>query len=419
MSVADLLDGLDRATVLAAMTPQLPVALVRELLDCARAREVQIDLLVADLTGRWDFLDAAAELDLGQGRLTMTVLAGAVPRRLAGRVEHLPVSLWEADRLLSSGALSIDILLARVQRDQSGAGSYGAMLGYTPSALARARRVGFEVVPGSSAPAGTELDLQAADLLVEAAPVVRPVPAATTATLTQLRIAELTAALVPDAATVQLGVGVIPAEVAARLTQRSDLGLHSGVLPGPVQRLLAGGAVSGTAKGTDPGRHVATGLLGGDPDGWGSQVLLRPLSYTHDPRVLLSQHRLWALNSAYQLDLAGQVNAEYVAGARLSSGGGQADFARAAHAGTGATVISLPSRAGDGSPRIVVRLDCPVTTPGSDVDYVVTEYGVARLTGCTASQRASALIAIAHPQDRAGLLRGLACSPSAVVGRTG
>ena len=410
--VDSLLHGLDRATVLAAMTPQLPTALVRRLLDRARARDVQVDLLVADLTGRWEFLDDAAEQDLRAGRLTVTVLAGGVPRRLAPYVEHLPVSLWEADRLLAVGALDIDVLLARAERCADGSGSYGFMVGYTPSALTHAGRVAFEVAIGQVRHDGTDLDLHRADLLVDAPPDELPAAAPAPPTLAQLRIAELTAALVPDGATVQLGVGVVPAELAARLTDRRDLGLHSGVLPGAVQQLLASGAVTGRRKSVDPGRHVTSGLLGGDPYAWGDRVLLQPLSHTHDPQVLLGQDRLWALNSAYQVDLAGQVNAEYAGGARLSSGGGQADFARAAHAGNGASVISLPARAGDAMPRIVPRLDCPVTTPGSDVDLVVTEYGVAHLTGRTASQRAAALVAVAHPYDRPGLLRALADRPT-------
>lgn len=403
-----LLDGIDRATVLAAMTPQLPVSLVRRLLDRARARDVDVNLLVADLTGRWEFLDVAAQQDLRAGRLTVTVLAGAVPRRLAPYVEHLPVSLWEVDRLLSSGSLGVDVLLARVVRCPDGTGSYGDMIGYTAAALERAARVAFEVVAARSPHAGTELDLRRADLLVEDEVIEAAASTSAAPTSAQLRIAQLTAALVPDGATLQLGVGAIPAEVAARLGDRRDLGLHSGVLPGPVQQLLASGAVTGRRKSVDVGRHVATGLLGGNPRGWGQQVLLRPLSRTHDPRVLLDHHRLWALNSGYQVDLAGQVNAEYVAGARLSSGGGQADFARAAHAGSGASVISLPARAADGTPRIVARLDCPATTPGGDVDHVITEHGIADLGGRTASQRAVALVAVAHPDDRPALLRAAA-----------
>lgn len=414
--VDGLLDGLSRVTVLAAMSPQLPTRLVRRVLRQARRRDVEVTLLVADLTGRWDFLDDTAETDLRTGRLTVTVLAGAVPRHLAAAVEHLPVSLWEADRLIASGALDIDLLLARVGRCPDRAGSYGDLVGFTPAALGQARRVAFEVHPAQRRHPGTELDLRRADLLVETDPAgpcrsAGDPTAGAVPSAAQRRIAELTADLVPDGATVQLGVGVVPGEVAARLTGRRHLGLHSGILPGSVQQLLAAGAVTGARKSRDRNRHVATGLLGGNPQAWTADVLLQPISDTHNPKVLLNQHNLWALNSAYQVDLSAQVNAEYTSGLRRASGGGQADFARAAHAGTGASIISLPARTAHGTPRIVPQLGCPVTTPGADVDAVVTEYGVAHLTGRTASQRARALIAVAHPDDRPGLLASLSRRP--------
>ena len=110
------------------------------------------------------------------------------------------------------------------------------------------------------------------------------------------------------------------------------------------------------------------------------------------------------MNSCFEVDLAGQVNAEYAGAARVASGAGQVDFARAAHASRdGASVIALTARTTSGAARIVPELAHPVTTPGHDVDYVVTEYGVARLRGLTAAERRRALIAIAHPDDRAAL----------------
>lgn len=400
--VTGLLDGLTTATILAAMSPQLPSALVRQLLDEGRADNIEVHLIVADLSGTWDFLDGAAQTDLAAGRLKVTVVAGTVPRRLADLVGHLPVPLWETDRLIASGALGIDVFLARVTPH-----SFGAMVGYSPSALSVAPRVAFEVVPTSRAPfPGTELDLSVADLLLDGEPDARAANRSVAPSHEQRRIAELTAALVPDGATLQLGIGAVPDLIAAHLVDRVDLGLHSGLLPGGTQALLASGAATGRRKSREPGRHVATGVIGGDPDGWGKDILLRQLSETHDPQLLLGHENLWALNSAYQVDLFGQVNAEYLGGQRQASGGGQADFARAAHAGSGASVITVPSRTSDGRPRIVTALDCPVTTPASDIDYVVTEHGVAHLTGRTGAERTAALVAVAHPDDRANLLHG-------------
>jgi acyl-CoA hydrolase len=170
--------------------------------------------------------------------------------------------------------------------------------------------------------------------------------------------------------------------------------------------LAAAGVLAGAGKEVDPGRIVATGILGGSRRRWGSEVLLRPISHTHDPQNLLALRCLWAINSAFEVDLAGQVNAEFVGGLRIACGGGQVDFVRAAHASReGSAVIVLPSRSRTGRSRIVAALDAgrAATTSGGDVDYVVTEYGTARLRGRTAEERRAELIAIAHPEDRAVL----------------
>ena len=107
---------------------------------------------------------------------------------------------------------------------------------------------------------------------------------------------------------------------------------------------------------------------------------LKPISMTHSPTLLLEHERFWAVNSAFEIDLAGCVNSEYAGAARVASAGGQTDFFRAAHASAGgAAVLALPARAGDGRPRIVGRLPAgrPPTSTGADLDYVVTEHGIA------------------------------------------
>jgi 4-hydroxybutyrate CoA-transferase len=198
--------------------------------------------------------------------------------------------------------------------------------------------------------------------------------------------------------------------VIGALAGKRDLGLHSGMLPARIRGCLDGAAFTGAAKTYEPGLHVATGVL--DPTAepslaWGGNVRLAPISVTHSPRTLAALEHLWSINSAFELDLAGQVNAEFAAGARVASGGGQSDFMRAAHLSPGgAAVLALPSRSRDGSPRIVPRLATPhLTATAADLDYVVTEQGVAKLRGASACERAEALIAVAHPGDRAELTR--------------
>jgi acyl-CoA hydrolase len=411
-AVRRLLDGLDAPVVLVAMSPQLPVELVRALVDEARDTDRPLTLLVADLTARFDFVDHADVVERRGAGLRLVALAGAVPRHLTPFVDHLPTALWDTDRLIRTGGLAIDVVVARVSPGaEAGHAHHGDMVGFTDSALRAGARAGFEVVPGPTGHDGAGgVRLDRADVLVAGDPALRAPARPSPLTDEQLSIGRHIVDLLPDGATLQLGLGAVPDAVLRELQRREspgDLGVHSGILPGSMQTLVTAGRLAGPHKERDPGRVVATGVLGGDPSGWDGTVLLRPVSYTHDPMLLRALSTLWAVNSAFEIDLSGQVNAEYVGGRRLSSAGGQTDFVRAAHeSARGAAVLALPSRSRDGHSRIVPQLppDHLVTTSGGDLDYVVTEHGVAELTGRSAEHRATALVAVAHPDDRAGLL---------------
>jgi acyl-CoA hydrolase len=189
--------------------------------------------------------------------------------------------------------------------------------------------------------------------------------------------------------------------------------MHSGIFVPSLCPLIANGTITGNAKSCDAGLHVATGIL--DPGGarmpdWGRATELRPVRMTHAPATLLNQERLWAINSAFEVDLAGQVNAEFAEGLRIASGGGLADFACAAHASEGgASVVAVPSQTRDGKSRIVAGFGraTPATLPGAAVDYVVTEHGIAALRGKSVKEREQALIEVAHPAHRPALHRQL------------
>jgi 4-hydroxybutyrate CoA-transferase len=409
-AAAALLNSRRSVTVLSAMSPCQPDELIGALLTEGRRLGVAMRLLIADLTGRWAFLSDEDEADLRSGRLRLVSLAGVVPKRLSSHIDFYPHSLYDVDRYLADGTLAADLFVARVNQLNPGVGfTLGDMVGYTPTALKRIERVGFEVRPGlGSVSRLTAVDRDRPTVVCTAAIPERVEPKKPAPTAEHNRIGKLVAGLLPDDATVQLGIGTAAQAVLPHLTGKKGLGLHSGILPASVQALITAGVFTGAAKTDRPRLHTATGVLSSSGQTWDDSIRLEQISVTHSPEVLRRQHRLWAINSAFEVDLLGQVNAEYASGVRVASGGGQTDFFRAAHlSDSGAAVLVLPARTTSGRPRIVPALQPPhyVTSTAGDLDYVVTEFGVAQLTGATASERANRLIAISHPDDRATLTR--------------
>jgi 4-hydroxybutyrate CoA-transferase len=410
-AAAEILDGKDHLNLVTAMSPQQPTRLISTLLCEARRREIRISLYVSDLTARFAFLDDNPEDDLQSGRLRITMLAGGAPRALAHLVDSLPVSLWETDRLLSSGAIPCDVYAVRVARGVGGF-ELGNAVGFTPTLAAMPEvRFAAEVAPmgeyvGGLCPTPPEWWADAVIVSDDSA-ALSPVVAAAAAEPVRDRIAELVAGLIPDDATLEVGLGGVADALIGALAARPSIGIHSGILPRALREYLVEGSYSALSKTVDPGLNVATGLAANaGAAAWPETIRLHPVSVTHDPFRLAQQHRLWGVNSGFSVDLSGQVNAEWVGGVKVAVGGGQHDFTRAAHQSVGgASVIALPSRSGRGLGRIVGSLAevTPVTTSASDVDFVVTEWGIAQLSGQGLAERARALIAIAHPEDRDGL----------------
>lgn len=331
----------------------------------------------------------------------------------AGVLEVLPVHGGQVHRMIAAGHIRCDVaLLLLPPPDAAGTHSLGPCVDYMDAAVARARTVIAEIspeVPDTAGHARLPAARLAATLHSARAPHLLPraEPSAT-----ERAIGARIAALIPDGATIQTGLGALPEAVLAALTHHRDLGLHSGILGDGAMALMQRGAITNARKPSDPGISVTTTLVGSAElhrfAHRNAAVALKPSSYTHSEVVLAGLPGLFAINAAAEVDLTGQVNAERIGASVIGGVGGQADFARAAaRSPHGASIIALPATASDGSSRIVARLSGPVTTPRADVDVVVTEHGVADLRGAGERERARRLIAIAAPRARDALERHL------------
>lgn len=220
-------------------------------------------------------------------------------------------------------------------------------------------------------------------------------------------IALKVATLIPNGSTLQIGIGNLPEAVLSALKHHQNLGIHSGIISDGVARLMQSGVINNLHKKIDTG-YTVTGLINGSPDlhqfvDQNPTIQLRSTSYTHQAQVLSQIDNLVAVNSAIEIDLTGQVNAEIAAGTYVGAVGGAIDFIRAANQSKlGCSIIALPS-SGKNFSRIVSKLNGPVSTPRSDAGIFVTEYGVADLRGLTIPERARKMIEIAHPDFRAQL----------------
>ncbi len=226
------------------------------------------------------------------------------------------------------------------------------------------------------------------------------------------RIADLIAERVPNAATLQVGIGAIPNAVLARLAGHRDLGLHTELLSDGAMTLIERGAVTGTRKRHRRNKHVATFCLGTQAlYDWldrNEAVEMLPVDWVNDPRMIAREPNFVSINATTEIDLYGQCASETIAGRYWSSSGGQADFARGAmYSEGGKAFIVLRSRTREGHGKIRAQLTpgSVVTTVKNTVDHVVTEHGIVELRGRSVAERARLLISIAHPGDRDALER--------------
>ena len=338
-----------------------------------------------------------------------SLFIGANVRRAIqeGRGDYTPIFLGEIEGLFTSGALPIDVaLLQCTPPDSHGYMSLGVAVDCSLTAAEQARCVIVELNDRMPRTLGdTFLHVSRVDAFVETS---HPLAAYPQHEVTECHraIARRVAALIPDGATIQTGIGGIPEATLALLKDHKDLGIHSEMVPDGAIDLITRGVVNGARKTLHPGKVVSGFVLGGDRlfqfiDSNPAFEFHRT-AYCNNPAVVARNHRMVAINSAIEVDLTGQVCSDSMGRLPYSGIGGQVDFLRgAAMSPGGVPVIALPSTAKHGAvSRITATLQegAGVVTSRGDVHYVVTEHGVAYLHGKTLCQRAEALIAIAHPK---------------------
>jgi len=331
-----------------------------------------------------------------------------------GRADYTPIFLSEIPRLFERGRVPIDVALIEVSPpDAHGYCSYGVSTDVVKPATEAAHVVIAEVNAQMPRALGDSfLNVEDIDYLV---PVDYPILEAKVGVADEIArtLGKHIASLVEDGSTLQMGIGTIPDSVLYYLKEKKDLGIHTEMFSDGMMQLVDLGVITNMQKTLHKGKVVAAFCMGSkrlyefvdnNP-----MIEFHPVSHTNDPFVISQNDRMVSINSALEVDLTGQVCADSLGEYFYSGIGGQVDFVRgAARSKGGKPIIALPSTAQDGKvSRITAQLKpgAGVVTSRGDVHYVVTEWGIAYLHGRTIQDRALALISIAHPDFRPGLIR--------------
>ena len=330
----------------------------------------------------------------------------------AGWVDFTPNYFSEIPVQIERGQIPAEVVFSMASpMDAHGYFSLSLGADYTMAALTQARAVVLEVNPNVPFAYGNCLvHVSQVTALVESSDPVLEVGLPTIGPV-QAAIGKQVAELVEDGSTLQIGYGGIPDAVVMQLTDKHDLGIHTEMIGDGIMTLVESGAVTNRRKNYLPGKMIATFALGSaklyrfmdrNP-----MLEMHPVNFTNDPMLAGQNDKLVAINATLQIDLLGQCGSESLGHSPFSGTGGQSDFVRAANRSRGGKAfIVLPSTAKDDTISRIAPVLSPgthVSTSKNDINYVVTEYGVAQLRGKSAGQRARELIGIAHPNFRAEL----------------
>ena len=327
------------------------------------------------------------------------------------RGDYIPYVFSEIPFLFSS-TLPVDIAMVTVSPpDNNGFCSLGVSVDYTKRAAESAKTVIAEVNKTMPRTHGDSfIHVSDIDYFVE---VDEPIAELKSVELTEVEknIGKHVAELIDDGCCLQLGIGGIPDAVLFYLTDFKDLGIHSEMISDGVKNLVEKGVITGRRKTLHKGKIIVNFLMGTRGFyNWADDnpnIEMRTVDYTNNPYIIAQNKKMIAINSALEVDLLGQVCADTLGAKQFSGVGGQLDFVRGARLSEGGkAIIALPSSA-KGTSRIVptLKTGAAVTTSRNDVDYVVTDFGIASLKGKTVRERMRSLINIAAPDTREELTR--------------
>lgn len=334
--------------------------------------------------------------------------AGARKAVNAGYAEIIPNYYRDTMKLIRENYSYDAYCVAVSPMDSHGYFSLATTSSYSEAMISRAKRIFVEVNDRQPrAVCNTQLHVSEVDAIVEYShplPVLPPVKLDETS----IAIGNLIAEQIPDGACIQLGIGAIPDATGMALKTKHDLGIHTEMFTDSMVELIECGAVNNRRKQIHPGKTVTTFAFGSqriyDYIDDNPVIMILPVDYVNDPAVICRNDNMISINAAVEVDLWGQVCAESIGTRHLSGTGGQVDYVRGAcQSRGGKSFIAFESTAKGGTIskiRSTLSEGAVVTTSKNDVDYIVTEYGIAHLRGQSLASRAKQLIAIAHPDFR-------------------
>lgn len=383
-----------------------------------------VDALV-DRAGELEAVEIAHEVPMGKGlycrpeyamNFRHNALFSGAPSRQAireGRADYTSIFLHQLPALFRSGTFPIDVAMVTLSPpDQNGYMSLGVSVDYTLQAIKSAKTVIAEVNPHMPRTGPNSLvHVSDIDFFVLAdIPLIKLNPPQGGSV--EKTIGQNIAALIKDGDCLQLGIGGVPDSILGFLNDKNDLGIHSEMIADGVMNLVKSGVVNCNRKNFNPNKIVISFAMGSaEFYEWLNEnplIEALPCDVTNNPVNVAKNDNMVAINSALSVDLLGQVAADTLSGVQFSGVGGQVDFVRGANNSKGGrAIIALPATAAGGKVSRICSTLAPgqaVTTSRYDVDYVVTEYGVAHLKWKTNRDRAEALINIAAPQFRDQLI---------------